>query len=90
MTSHSGAIVGAGRTLPVSAVVVGLPGLFAVPPPFGEDSGADDCVDDGEVVDDDFALSDEATVVVEPPLAMFDVRSESSSLKFVSSVALSD
>jgi hypothetical protein len=90
MTSHSGAIVGAGRTLPVSAVVVGLPGLFAVPPPFGEDSGADDCVDDGEVVDDDFALSDDTTVVVEPLFRTVVVTAESAPLDSASPIALSD
>jgi hypothetical protein len=85
MTSHSGAIVGAGRTFPISAVVVGLLGLFAVPPLPPEEDG-----NDGEDVDDDFVLSDDTTVVVEPLLRTVVVTAESAPLDSASPIALAD
>ena len=85
MTSHSGAIVGVGRTFPISAVVVGLLGLFNVPSPPPEEDG-----NDGEVVVDDFVLSDDTTVVVEPLLRTVVVTAESAPLDSASPIALSD
>jgi hypothetical protein len=85
MTSHSGAIVGVGRTFPISAVVVGLLGLFAVPPLPPEEDG-----NDGEDVDDDFVLRDDTTVVVEPLLSAVVVTAESAPLDSASPIALSD
>ena len=84
MTSHSGAIVGAGRTLPFTIVVVGLLGLFAVPPPLPEEDG------DGEDVNDDFVLSDDTTVVVEPLFSTVIVTSELALLDSASPIALPD
>jgi hypothetical protein len=85
MTSHSGAIVGAGPTLPFTEVVAGLLGLFAVPPLPPEEDG-----DDGEVVVDDFVLSDDTTVVVEPLFRTVVVTAESAPLDSASPIALSD
>jgi hypothetical protein len=85
MTSHSGAIVGVGRTLPFAAVVVGPPGLFVVPSPPPEEDG-----NDGEVVVDDFVLSDDTTVVVEPLFRTVVVTAESAPLDSASPIALSD
>ena len=84
MTSHSGAIVGAGRTLPFAAVVVGTLGLFEFPPLPPEEDG------DGEDVNDDFVLSDDTTVVVEPLFRTVVVTAESAPLDSASPIALSD
>ena len=85
MTSHSGAIVGAGRTLPFAAVVVGTLGLFEFPPLPPEEDG-----DDGEDVDDDFVLSDDTTVVVEPLFRTVVVTPDSAPLDSASPIALPD
>jgi hypothetical protein len=58
--------------------------LFAVPPPLPEEDG------DGEDVNDDFVLSDDTTVVVEPLFSTVVVTSELAPLDSASPIALPD
>ena len=70
--------------MPFTVVVVGLLGLFAVPPPLPEEDG------DGEDVNDDFVLRDDTTVVVEPLFSFVVVTSELAPLDSASPIALPD
>ena len=70
--------------MPFTVVVVGLLWLFAVPPPLPEEDG------DGEDVNDDFVLSDDTTVVVEPLFSTVVVTSELAPLDSASPIALPD
>ena len=70
--------------MPFTVVVVRLLGLFAVPPPLPEEDG------DSEDVNDDFVLSDDTTVVVEPLFSTVVVTSELALLDFASPIALPD
>ena len=70
--------------MPFTVVVVGLLGLFAVPPPLPEEDS------DGEDVNDDFVLSDDTTVVVEPLFSTVVVTPELAPLDSVSPIALPD
>jgi hypothetical protein len=70
--------------LPFTVVVVGLLGLFTVPPPLPEEDG------DGEDVNDDFVLRDGTTVVVEPLFRTVVVTSELALLDSASPIALPD
>lgn len=58
--------------------------MFAVPPPLPEEDG------DGEDVNDDFVLSDDTTVVVEPLFSTVVVTSELAPLDSASPIALPD